>query len=202
VHEVRSPLAALAAIAQALSGGDRLDDEAFRRLLDLAVTAARGIERVVADAAVGALRLERTDVAQVVRDAVAAAALAGADVRVDIEPELLLIEGDPVRLRQAVDNLVANAVLHGSAEGEIRVSAVLRAEAICVSVADSGAGIPAEELARIFDPGVRLDPEQPGMGLGLYVARAVAEAHGGTLDVESALGEGTTFTLSLPTLHR
>jgi signal transduction histidine kinase len=196
VHEVRSSVAALAAIAEALPG--ERDAGALRRLLELAVGAARGIERVVADAAVGSVRREQTDIAQVVRDAVAAAELGGARALADIEPELPLIDGDPVRLRQALDNLIANAVVHGASAGQITVSVVSVDRFVFLSVADSGAGIRADEQARIFDPGVRLDSERPGSGLGLSVARAIAEAHGGTLEVESSPGEGATFTISLP----
>jgi signal transduction histidine kinase len=69
---------------------------------------------------------------------------------------------------------------------------------LVVSVTDSGPGIPVEEQERIFEAGVRLDPARPGDGLGLALARAVAEAHGGTLAVESGPGKGTTFALTLP----
>ena len=199
VHEVRSPVAALSAIAEALADGD-LDEGTQRELAGLALAACRGIERVVGDAAVGSVRLEEVDVGRLVRESVAAAALGGASVRPLISSDLPRINADPLRLRQALDNLVANAIAHSPPGGDVVVSAgVGEGEGeILLSVSDSGGGIPVEEQDRIFEPGVRLASGRPGAGIGLAVARAIAEAHGGTLTVESVPGRGATFTLALP----
>jgi len=197
VHEVRSPVAALSAIAEALAGGD-LDEGTQRELAGLALAACRGIERVVGDAAVGSVRLEAVDVGGLVRESVAAAALGGAKVRPVVSSDLPRIAADPIRLRQALDNLVANAIAHSPPGGEVVVNARVGEGEILLSVSDKGAGIPIEEQERIFEPGVRLDTSRQGSGLGLAVARAIAEAHGGTLTVESAPGDGATFTLVLP----
>jgi len=197
VHEVRSPVAALSAIAEALADGD-LDEGTQRELAGLALAACRGIERVVGDAAVGSVRLEEVDVGRLVRESVTATALGGASVRASVAEDLPLIEADPLRLRQALDNLVANAVTHSPPGGEVVVSVLVSGGEILLSVSDKGAGIPIEEQERIFEPGVRLATARPGSGIGLAVARAIAEAHGGTLTVESAPGEGATFTLVLP----
>jgi len=197
VHEVRSPVAALSAIAEALAGGD-LDEGTQRELAGLALAACRGIERVVGDAAVGSVRLEEVDVGRLVKESVAAAVLSGASVRASVAPGLPRIDADPLRLRQALDNLVANAVTHSPPGGEVVVNARMGEGEILVSVSDQGGGIPVEEQERIFEPGVRLATALPGSGIGLAVARAIAEAHGGRLTVESAPGEGATFTLVLP----
>ena len=197
VHEVRSPVAALSAIAAALADGD-LDEGTQRELAGLALAACRGIERVVGDAAIGSVQLEEVEVGQLVRESVAAAALGGASVRASVAAKLPRIEADPLRLRQALDNLVANAVTHSPPGGEVVVSARVGEGEILLSVSDKGGGIPVEEQERIFEPGVRLDTSRPGSGLGLVVARAIAEAHGGTLTVQSAPGRGATFTLALP----
>ncbi len=196
VHEVRSPVAALSAIAEALAGGD-LDQGTQRELAGLALAACRGIERVVGDAAVG-VRLEEVDVGRLVRESVAAAALGGASVRPVVSSDLPRIDADPLRLRQALDNLVANAVTHSPPDREVVVTARVGKGEILLSVSDEGGGIPIEEQERIFEPGVRLTTSRPGSGIGLAVARAIAEAHGGTLTVESVPGRGTTFTLALP----
>jgi two-component system OmpR family sensor kinase len=101
-------------------------------------------------------------------------------------------------LRQALDNLVSNALAHAPAGTEVLLSASPRRNDLLLAVMDSGGGIPLEDQARIFDAGVRLDVQRPGAGIGLAIARAIAESHGGTLTVESAPGEGATFTLTLP----
>ncbi len=197
VHEVRSPTAALAAIATALSD-DRLDDDTVTDLIALALAASRGIERVVSDTAPGSLQLEDVDVVPLAGAAVASAVLSGGHVRVALGASPLVVRGDPIRIRQAMDNLIANAVVHSPHGTEVVVGAELVRGAVRISVQDMGDGIPEEKHESIFDPGVRLDRQAPGSGLGLAVARAIAEAHGGTLSVRSSPGKGATFVLSLP----
>ena len=197
VHEVRSPVAALSAIAETLRD-ESVEPSARRELADLVVSACLGIQRVVTDAAVASIRLEEVDPGRLVRETVAAATLGGARVRAEVAPVLPLLEADLLRLRQALDNLVSNALTHSGSGGEVVVSAVADGNRVRLSVSDSGDGIPSDEQDRIFDPGVRLDTGRPGSGLGLAVARAIADAHGGTLTVESAPGEGAAFTIALP----
>ena len=110
---------------------------------------------------------------------------------------LPLLHADPLRLRQALDNLVSNALVHG-AGGEIVVRTSLKGGNVLLAVEDHGPGIPADEQERIFDAGVRLDTRRPGTGLGLAVVRAIAEAHRGALSVQSTPGRGAMFTLQLP----
>jgi signal transduction histidine kinase len=196
VHEVRSPVAALSAIAETLSEAD-LDHAARLELARLSISACRGVERIVTDIAVASIHTERVDADELVRQAVAAAALRGALVDADLALDLPEIDGDPARLRQVLDNLISNAVRHGSPTQAVLVRAEVDGM-LRISVSDSGDGIPLEQQERIFDVGVRLDPESPGAGLGLPLARAIAEAHGGSLTVASAPGAGTTFTLALP----
>jgi two-component system sensor histidine kinase BaeS len=195
VHEVRSPVAALGAIAEA-SRAESIDDEARRALVGLALAACRAIERLVSDAAVGSVRLERTDLADVVRESVQTAALGGASVRTAIEPGLPWIDADRLRLRQALDSLISNAATH--AGGEIVVRAAAGKDEVVLSVSDTGSGIPPEEQERVFEAGVRLDPSRPGSGLGLSVVRAIADAHGASLRLESEPGRGSTFSLAFP----
>lgn len=197
VHEVRSPVAALAAIDATLAAGD-LDDVAQTELIGLALAACRGIARVVADATLTSLELEDVELEQLVREVVVVARLLGGTVRADVEAGLPAVTADPARLRQALDNLVSNAVAHSPQGAEVVVSARRRDGEIAISVADRGEGIAAEDQERVFEPGVRLARDRPGQGLGLAVARAIALAHRGSLVVESAPGKGSTFTLSLP----
>jgi signal transduction histidine kinase len=166
-------------------------------LVRLALSACRGIERIVADVVITSLRLESVDVAALVADAVATARLRGAVVEADLAEDLPRLEADPARLRQALDNLLANAMTHGRGASVV-VSAGAADGVVKISVEDGGPGIPEAELERIFDPGVRLDRATHGSGLGLAVTRGVAQAHGGRVEVVSSEGRGTTFILELP----
>jgi len=197
VHEVRSPVAALAAIAEACRG-ERLAPDARRSLVDLALAACRGIERNVVDASVASVRLEPVDLGRLVHGAVAVATLGGARVRAEVENDLPPLLADALRIRQALDNLIGNAVAHAESEDEVVVRAHERDGQLLLSVADAGRGIPADEHDRIFEAGVRLGGDSAGSGLGLAVVRAVAEAHGASLQLESAPGRGAVFTLAFP----
>jgi signal transduction histidine kinase len=197
VHEVRSPTAALAAISAALADGG-LDDDSMLDLVGLALAACRGIERVVDDAVPSSLHVGDADVGEIARAAATGAALGGVRVRAVVASGSLQVRGDPLRLRQALDNLVSNAVSYSAPDGEVVVSVRTEADDVLVSVVDTGAGIPPDQHARIFEPGVRLDTERPGSGLGLTIARSIVEAHGGALTVESSPGAGATFTIVLP----
>lgn len=194
VHEMRSPVAALAAIAEGFPAGDAATR---RRLIKLAIAAVAGIERLLVDAAPASLRLERVDVGNLTVDAAETAALGGALVVAETD-EGLMLDGDPERLRQALDNLIANAIGHSPVGGAITVAASRDGRSIVIAVADEGDGIVSADLERIFEPGVRLTAARPGSGLGLAVVREIARGHGGEVEVESGPGRGTTFRLVLP----
>jgi signal transduction histidine kinase len=198
VHEVRSPVAALSAVAGAVA--DTPVDEGQRReLVRLALAASLAIERIVMDLAVASVRTEPVDLAALARDAVAAYSVRGADVVGEGLESPLVVDADPVRLRQVLDNLIANALTHAGGSGDpVSVRASASRDNVEVAVSDFGPGIPQAELARIFDLGVRLDVDTAGSGLGLALCRAIVVAHGGTIEVDSAPGEGSTFTIILP----
>jgi signal transduction histidine kinase len=193
-HELRSPVAALAGIA---AGFASADEGRRQRLLELAAAACDNIERLLTDAPVTSLRIQRLDASVIVREAADSAALSGTPVRTETEPNLL-VDADPQRLRQALDNLIGNAHGHAPVGADVVVSAHAEGGQVLLTVSDTGEGIDLADQARIFDAGVRLTAERPGSGLGLAVVRAVAEAHGGTVEVESAPGQGAAFTLVLP----
>ena len=193
-HELRSPLAALAAIAEAYPAADAATR---RRLLELAVAAVAGLERLLADAAPASLLLERLDAGRLAVDAAETAALGGALVVAETEAGLE-VGGDPERLRQALDNLIANAVGHSPAGGTVTVTARCESGSVVIAVADEGDGIASADLAHVFEPGVRLTIDRPGSGLGLAVVRTIARAHGGEVEVVSSPGQGATFRLVLP----
>jgi two-component system sensor histidine kinase BaeS len=196
VHEVRSPVAALSAVAEAAAGAPA--DLSRRQLTRLALAASHAIERIVLDFSVASVHLEGLDAAMLVRDAVAAFSVRGASVVAEGGGRPLVVDADPVRLRQVLDNLIANALTHAGAGGLVTVRVAAARDNVEIAVSDAGRGIPLAELARIFQPGVRLDADTTGSGLGLAVSRAIVEAHGGTIAIDSIVGEGSTFTIVLP----
>jgi signal transduction histidine kinase len=112
---------------------------------------------------------------------------------------------DPDRLGQVVSNLVENALRHGAADVEVRVTVEGDAHAVALSVHNGGSPVPAGLAPVLFDPFRRGDGDaarSSGLGLGLYIAREIAVAHGGTIDFASSEAEGTTFTLRLPRAAR
>ena len=104
---------------------------------------------------------------------------------------------DPVRIRQVLVNLLANAVRHGGAGGTVNVDARLDGGTLVVRVTDSGPGIPPEDLPRIFDRFYKRAGSS-GSGLGLTIARTLVRAHGGEIAAASPTGAGTTITISVP----
>jgi len=114
-------------------------------------------------------------------------------------PDLPLLDIDPVRIREVLDNLVANALRYTPAGGSVTISTAVRAgeRLIDVEVRDSGPGIPADLVDQVFDRFAK-SSESRGSGLGLAIARNLVEAHGGTIAVVGRAGPGTTIRFSLP----
>jgi two-component system OmpR family sensor kinase len=110
------------------------------------------------------------------------------------------VRGDPERLRQVLGNLIDNAVKYSPSGRPVHVRLVPVNGAVTLSVTDEGPGIARDDQRLIFEKFGRAGGSvtKPGTGLGLYIARSIAEAHGGTIEVASAPGRGATFTLRLP----
>jgi signal transduction histidine kinase len=110
------------------------------------------------------------------------------------------VRADAERLRQVVSNLIDNAVKYSPAGEPVEVSVAQRNGALVVSVSDRGPGIRPEDQRLIFEKFGRVADggSKPGTGLGLFIARSIAEAHGGELRVSSAPGRGSTFSVTLP----
>jgi signal transduction histidine kinase len=187
-------VAALAAIAGAYPTADAA---ARDRLVVLAGQAVASLERLLMDAATESLRREPVEAGGLARAAAETAALGGTPVQADVE-DGLVVSGDRDRLRQALDNLIGNAVGHSPSAATVTVSARREGGMVVIAVTDQGEGIDPADVAGIFEPGVRLTTARPGSGLGLAVVRAVAHEHGGEVEVESSPGAGSTFRLVLP----
>jgi len=196
-HELRTPLTILQGrIEGLLDGVYPRDDARMAELLAETQHLSRLVEdvRTLANAEAGALdlRMEQVDVAELIRDA----ASSFPSVAVDLPPSLPAIEGDPVRLREVLLNLLTNAVEH-AAGASVTVQAEARVRQVVIRVRDTGPGIPPEELPHLFER-FRKGPSSRGSGLGLSIARKLVLAHGGTIAVESRMGEGTTVTVTFP----
>ncbi|GAA1707281.1 sensor histidine kinase [Microbacterium sediminicola] len=124
----------------------------------------------------------------------------GVALRADL-PATLPVTGDVFRIRQVLDNLVSNAIKYTPGGGIVRVSARLEIDEIVISIADTGIGIGSEDLGHVFDPlfrSARAQQQASGTGLGLGITRDIVTAHGGTLNLTSEIGHGTTVTVTLP----
>ncbi len=127
----------------------------------------------------------------------------GISLKLEATPDLPRLHGDGRRLRQVLDNLLSNAVKFTPSGGTVTVTAWAdEGQSLVVKVRDTGMGIPPEDIGRIFDRFQRgsnvTGEDVGGTGLGLYIAQTIVEAHGGTIAVQSELGQGSTFTLALP----
>ena len=120
----------------------------------------------------------------------------------DFPSDMPVIQADAARLEQVLSNLIGNAIKYSPKGGAVRVTGRVRLDEVIVSVSDEGIGIPLEEQGRIFERFYRVDDalsrRTAGSGLGLYLAKAVIEAHGGRIWVESAPDRGATFSFALP----
>ena len=143
------------------------------------------------------------DLAELVREAASLVELGNDEVKVvtQVRDPLPAVRGDRERLRQLLLNLVSNAAKYTVAGDEIEVRAGADDGHVHVTVIDHGPGIPADQRRLIFEKFGRVNTggrSKPGAGLGLFIARSIAEAHGGSLDVQSELGSGTAFTFRVP----
>jgi signal transduction histidine kinase len=125
----------------------------------------------------------------------------GHSIQTSVPDEPVLVNGDPVRIEQVLINLVSNAIKYSPDGGDVCLRVGRQAGTACVAVSDRGVGIRPQDLDAVFRPFGRSAAAReaiPGVGLGLFVARRIALAHGGSLEVESELGKGSTFRLCLP----
>jgi NtrC-family two-component system sensor histidine kinase KinB len=124
----------------------------------------------------------------------------GATVTLDVHPDLPNIKADANKIIWVLTNLISNALRYTDSGGQIRLSAERIDPYIHVSVTDNGAGIPFEVQSKIFDKFVQIKSDKAlgGSGLGLTICKEIIRAHGGTIWVDSTLGEGSTFTFTLP----
>lgn len=208
-HEMRTPVTNIRGWLEAADDGVvPLDAELVASLLEEALL----LQHVIADlqdlAAVdaGELRLhpqevEAAELLHAVADAFGAAADTGG-VALAVRAEPVAVTVDPIRLRQAIGNLVTNAIRHTPPGGRVTIAGRAEAGFLVIDVVDTGPGLPAEQQELVFERFWRAEKSRSrqtgGSGLGLSIVRKLAEAHGGTASVASVPGAGATFTLRLP----
>jgi two-component system OmpR family sensor kinase len=148
------------------------------------------------------LEREPVELDEVVGEAVETALTVEPERQIELESEPAAVVGDRDRLRQIVDNLLANVRSHTPAGTPVNVRVGRENGSALIEVADSGPGLSADDAARVFERFYRADRsrsrESGGVGLGLSIVAAVAEAHGGSVAAESEPGRGATFRITLP----
>jgi two-component system OmpR family sensor kinase len=210
-HELRTPLAVMRAEIDVSLRADGLQDEArdaLESVREEVDSMSRTVDNLLTLAQVDEGRLgiltTRVDLLDSIEAAERPLRQLAADkgIRLDVSGEPHEAEADPQRLRQALGNLIDNAIKFTPRGGEIRVSTWARADEVGVTVADNGPGIPEQDRARVFDRFYRVDGSRVrtagGTGLGLAICAEIARAHSGRVWVDGRPGGGSAFTLALP----
>jgi two-component system NtrC family sensor kinase len=216
VHEINNPLATISACAESLETrlkegafGGSANVEDFREYLALIRSEAFRCKSITT----GLLDFSRTratghsslNLADVISSATRLLAHqkrgTGIDFQIDLPADLPTVSGDPGQLQQVIIALATNAVDAMPDGGVLTISAEANDHQVLVRIIDTGVGIPAEHLTKIFEPFFTTKEIGKGTGLGLAVCYGILTEHGGGLDVQSAVGKGTTFTISLPVIR-
>jgi len=212
-HELKTPLTAIRGFAETLSS-ELADDPQHAQFAETIRTNAERMQHLIDDL-LDLSRIESggwaptptiVDVAAAAVEAIAPyrdeATRRGTSIQVAVDPAATTVRADPVALRQALGNLVENAVRYTPSGGSITIFSRMEARGISVGVRDTGAGIPSDHLPRIFERFYRVDPARSraagGTGLGLAIVKHLVEAHGGRVRAESQVGRGTTVSLFFP----
>ena len=209
-HEIKNPLFAILGSLELLKSEDL--DENARKLIEAAYASAERMHRLVNDS-LKLLSIEQEGVRlkaercsanellqEIAREAEPVAEASQVHLRVVPIPGDAQLLADKRWLQQAVLNIVLNAIKYTPAGGRVLLRGYKTADSVGILVEDTGPGIPAEQLERIFEPFQRGDTKKEGSGLGLTIVKRVVEAHGGEVTVESQPGRGSTFAIRLPRL--
>jgi two-component system phosphate regulon sensor histidine kinase PhoR len=210
-HELKTPVAAVRALAETLLTALPDDPEAGRRFAERIGREAERLDLLTRDlldlsrVERGALDVEPVDLVGLVKEVVGGYADRAEERRIKLSTEVepgVALRGDRAQLGLLLSNLIDNALRYTPAKGAVCVRLNAAESRAVLQVHDTGQGIPAGELSRVFERFYRVDKARTrqtgGTGLGLAIVRHVAEAHGGTVRVDSELGRGSTFTVALP----
>jgi signal transduction histidine kinase len=218
-HELMTPLTGMRGYLETLSlHAQSLDSETRERYLAIIRDETQRVEHIVGDLLDlsrlegGGESFDAQDVpiedlfGRVLARHGRAAEEKGVEMKTAIAPGAEIVTGDPLRLEQALQNLAANALRHTPRGGTVMLTAAFEDGALVIAVSDTGSGIAAEHLPRVFDRFYKVDPSRTGQtsgsGLGLSIVKAIVERHGGTVTATSRPGSGssggTAFTLKFP----
>jgi signal transduction histidine kinase len=210
-HELRTPLSNIKGYLEAIRDGlVKPDADTLRKLDEEATMLSRLVDDLqeLSLAEAGELKLVRQpeDIANLISQTVATvqakAMVKGVSISTVLPDRLPAVNIDVHRISQVLHNLLENAVTHTGKGGVVTVAAVQQDNQVEVSVTDTGEGIPAEDLDKIFERFYRVDKSRTratgGSGLGLTIAKRLVEAHGGDINVQSELGKGSRFVFTLP----
>ena len=213
-HELRTPLTSIVGYTELLLDEDEFDnlEDEQRQFLETIDRNCHRLTRLVddilfiarVDAGRLSLELQPVDLVKLVAAAVESsrpfAARKNQTLTLDAEPELPALQADPTRINQLIDNLTSNAIKYTPEGGAVTVTLTRSGEHAHIRVIDTGVGIPADEMHKLFVRFFRASTAgaAQGTGLGLSIVKSIVEAHRGTVEVRSQPGEGTTFLIDLP----
>ena len=214
-HELKTPITSIKGFIESLREGGMSDPEQAERFLSIIARQADRLNaiiedllrlsRIEQDGERGEVELQTHRLLAVLQSAVGDCQQRGADRRIGIElscPPDLYVRINGQLIEQAVFNLLDNAIKYSESDNAIQVQAAVKDANLVIRVRDHGCGIPAEHLSRIFERFYRVDKarsrKQGGTGLGLAIVKHIAQAHRGSVAVESTIGLGSTFTIQIP----
>jgi signal transduction histidine kinase len=212
-HDIRTPIFSIMGYSQLLLQRPDMSEEHTLSMLQTIERSARHISEMVNDLlelsrfSTGRVQLEHqsVDLPTLIEEAIEQLELQATtkmiDVNLNINNSIPAIEADPARLKQAILNLIDNAIKYNRPNGSVDITLTCNESSVELSVHDTGSGIPSDELDSIFDSFYRIhdsEHDEGGIGLGLTIVRQIIEAHNGKIRVESELGVGSTFSLRLP----
>jgi len=204
-HELRTPLSIIRGQAEGIADGVYPADAAH---IEPILDATRGLEvlvedlrtLVLTDAGSLVLNREPVDPTVLVHDVLASfkgqSEAAEVNLAGDLGYGVPMVEVDPARMRSAIANVISNAIRHTPPGGSVRVGVQSAGDLVVISVADTGEGIPAQLLPRVFERFVK-GPTSTGSGLGLAIVHDIVTAHGGSVEIDSTQGVGTTVRMTL-----
>ncbi len=210
-HDLRSPLTAILGYIELIERAGGLNDQQseFIRRVQMSVEQITDLVSNLLD--LGRIEAgldiakEKTPISVLARYAMEGLRSAADSKKLSLETELPedlpMVLGSPIRLRQMIGNLLENAIRYTPRAGTVRLEAAAEGDQIILKVADNGPGIPPADQPYLFDKFFRasnIPPDMPGTGLGLSIVKSIVENHGGRIWVDSALGDGSTFTIVLP----